>query len=198
MRRLCVLTAALALPVALVACGDDGGSGSGSGSASTATDESTDEETISLDDWIDQADEACAANDEAVAELDGPEFDPIAPDLTDEQLDQAADYFETVAGLQQDLVDELGELPPPDESAEEVTETLDLVQGGIDDIDAAVDAARDGDADTYNESIENAITQFEDADEAAADLGLQVCGQDAGDNTGSAGDPTGDPTGSGE
>ena len=56
--------------------------------------------------------------------------------------------------------------------AGEVTETLDLVQGGIDDIDAAVDAARDSDADAYIESL---------------------------DNTGSTGDPTGDdPTGSGE
>jgi hypothetical protein len=193
MRRLFVMAAALSLSIALVACGDDGGNGSGSGSA--ATDESTDEETISLDDWIEQADETCAANDDEVAELDGPEFDPFAPDLDDEQLDQAADYFETVAGLQQELLDELRDLPPPDEDAEEVTETLDLVEGGIEDINVAVEAARDGDADTYSESLDDAVSQFEDADEAAADLGLQVCGQDAGDNTGSTGD---DPTGSGE
>jgi hypothetical protein len=191
MRRLFVLVAALVLPVGIAACGDDGG---GSGSGSGSTDEATDEEAISLDEWVEQADETCAANDDEVAELESPDFDPTG-DLSDEQLEEAADFWEELAGLQQELLDQLREIPPPDEDADEASDTLDIVQGAVDDLNAAVDAARDGDVDAYNEDLENAFDGFDDASAAAADLGLEVCGEEDSDNTGSTGNPTGDDTG---
>jgi hypothetical protein len=184
MKRLLALIALFALPAAGLACDDD------SGDSATTTDEATDEETISLADWIDQADQVCAANDAEVDDVEAPQFG-LDEDLSDEQLQEAADYFNEIAAIEQDTVDSLRDLPTPDEGADEVNDTLDLVQGALDDTRAAADAAEDGDQDGLEESLDSAGQQFDDAGEMAADIGLQECGQPGSNNT------TGDNTGTG-
>jgi hypothetical protein len=180
MRRVLLLSLALFLPVGL-ACGDDGGGGGGT--TDEATDEATDEDTISLADWIDQADEICLPNDEVIDALEEPPFDP-SDDLTDDQLQQAADYLNDRADLEQDTVDSLRDLPAPDESADEINDILDLVQGAIDDTRAAADAAEDGDQDGLEENLDAAGQQFDEASDMTRDLGFQNCGVEESDNTG--------------
>jgi hypothetical protein len=177
MRRLLALCALFALPAAGLACGDDGGGGGGT------TDEATDEETISLADWVVDADEICGVNDARVDDIEP----PPAPDgdLTDDQLQEIADYLTDVAAIEQETVDSLRALPTPDERADDVTDVLDTVQNAIDDTNEAAAAASGGDQQEAEDLVDAASQQFDDASAQAADLGLQECGQDGGgDNTG--------------
>lgn len=180
MRRILALCALVALPAAGLACGDDGGGGGGT------TDEATDEETISLDDWVDQADEICGVNDARVDDIEPPQVPD--QDLTDEELQEVADYLSDVAAIEQETVDSLRALPTPDERADDVTDVLDTVQNAIDDTNEAAAAAGGGDQQEAEDLLQSADQQFDDASATAADLGLQECGQDGGDgNTGDTG-----------
>jgi hypothetical protein len=190
MRRFFVMAAALAIPVALVACGDDGGS-----SDSDTTDASTDVDTISLDEWIEEADEICASNDDEIEDLDQPSADPSDTDLSDEELEEVSDYLNEISDLQQDTVDSLRALPPPDEDADEVEDTIDLVQAAVDDTRSAAEAAADGDQDEMEEQLSDASEQFDEAGEMASDIGLRECGAGTASDTGNTGSPTGDDTG---
>jgi hypothetical protein len=189
MRRVLLLSLALLFSVGL-ACDDDGGGGGGT--TDEPTDETTDEETISLDDWIEQADEICAANDEEVAAIDQPTFDPFSADLDDAQFQEVADYLNEVIPLEEDLIDDLVALPPPDQDADQVDETITTVQNATDAWAAAAASAENGDGDAYLDALQSGQDLFEEASESAADLGLQECGQDGSDNTG-----TGTGTGTG-
>jgi hypothetical protein len=184
MRRLLALCALLAVPAAGLACGDDGGGGGGT------TDEATDQETISLDDWVADADEICAANDAEIDDLEAPSFS-LEEDLTDDELQQVADFLSDAATIQQETVDSLRALPSPDESAEEVTDVLDTVQNAIDDTNEAATAAGAGDQQEAEDFLQSAGDQFDEASEMAADLGLEECGQDGGGGNTGRGD-TGD------
>jgi hypothetical protein len=152
---------ALAFVVLVASCDDDGGV-----------------ESISKADWIEQADEICVENDEEIAALDEPTFD-ASDDLTDEQLEEAADFLEAQDELQEETVDSLEELPPPEETADadEVEEILGVVQQALDDEGRAIDAARDGDAAEFTEFLGSAADEYEEAQQAAADFGLEECGQ---------------------
>jgi hypothetical protein len=180
------------------ACGDDGGdTATDSG---TATDDDNGD-TITLAEWVDEADATCATGDTLLATLDRPEAGPFSDELDDEDFEEIAVFLDELAAVQQQILDAFRELPEPDEDADEVEEFLDTMQSYIDDLEAAAEAARDGDADELAESFADSAERRDEAADQADALGLgvpqdtiSVCGDP--DPIDSA--PTGNRTGTGE
>ncbi len=139
-------------------------------------------DALSADELRSQADAICErfdAESEAIAEPTS--ADGIKP------------FLEQTAALQQEQLDELEALDPPEELAEPYEEALGLLQTQI---DTANEVVADIDSGTPPEEAATALTELssngERLDELAADIGLQRCG--GGDGTSGDSDTTTDTT----
>lgn len=135
-------------------------------------------DALSADELRSQADAICErfdAESEAIAEPTS--ADGIKP------------FLEQTAALQQEQLDELEALDPPEELAEPYEEALGLLQTQI---DTANEVVADIDSGTSPEEAATALTELasngERLDELAAEIGLQRCG--GGDDTSGDSDTT--------
>lgn len=122
-----------------------------------------DEDTIALADWLTQADQICAEADEDL-DQEIATFFADTQEPSPEQVEELATDI-LVPSLQSQH-DELSDLPEPDESADEVDETLDTLQAGIDELEADPSLAATPDG----------PPEIAEATEMAKDLGLEDCG----------------------
>ena len=169
-RRLAVAGLTLGLALTLGACNDDsGGDGGDSGGNGT----------ITLAEWIERADEICAANRDRIGELAAPTFDPADPAATNEQLAEGADFVDDVAEIQQETLDAISQVDQPDEDADAIADALTTRQAAIDDLHAAAATLRDGDQLAFPAALETANAGAEQAAAQEAALGLEMCSQGA-------------------
>ncbi len=151
---------ATALTLAAAGCGGDDEETSATG-ATGATGVSG--AVLTSGEWIEQADEICASATQAIESA--AQEAGLGPDTSSEAL--RAFSADVVLAEQQAVINELMALPAPEGDEDEVSELLDSVQ-------AATDEVADDEALLADPNAANAV--FEEADQLAADYGLQECG----------------------
>lgn len=151
---------ATALTLAAAGCGGDDEETSATG-ATGATGVSG--AVLTNGEWIEQADEICASATQAIESA--AQEAGLGPDTSPEAL--RAFSADVVLAEQQAVINELMALPAPEGDEDEVNELLDSVQ-------AATDEVADDEALLADPNAANAV--FEEADQLAADYGLQECG----------------------
>lgn len=145
----------------LAACSDDGGSDDDADATTTTAAEA---ETISLDEWVEEADAICEEANEAVDEIGEPE-----------DLDDLREMAPDVVEIFQQQLDDLEALGLPDEQADDVERALELLDEQI----ALIEDLEDAEDEAEVEDIIAEGTELdEEASEIAQDLGLEVCGSD--------------------
>lgn len=158
--RLAAAPLAIAAALALAACGGDDDNGAG--------DTDTAAEPIALAEWVTQADAICEGAEETLDERTQEFIDEAGEDPSSEDLENLAnDVFTPTL---QELTDELGELPPPDEDADVAEDFVDALQEGTDDL-------RDN-PDLINS--EEGPEAIQEATDLATDLGSESCGETVG------------------
>ena len=145
--------------MALAACGGDDSNGSTGGS-----------EPLSHDEYVAAADAIC---EEAGAELDS-----LGEPSADAGISEVADLFSRAAEIQEDQLNELRLLRPPEEDQEAVSQALQLL-GQISQIAKdSRDALAAGDIAQLQELAASIEPLQAESTQIAQDLGLQVCGAD--------------------
>lgn len=129
--------------------------------------------SLSAEDFRTQADAICADTDRQIDALSEPS-----------SADQVLTFLRAGLPIQQEQLDRLRELDPPDDLQDRYDEALGLLEQQTEAIDAAADRIEAGEEPTavlteVNGDIEDLRGQ---AQSAARDLGLTVCGQEDGDS----------------
>jgi hypothetical protein len=159
---------ALVLASGLIAagCGDDDDEATTSATTTTTTDSATgatgaevSEERAAL---IEEADAICAEGDEAIDS----EAQEVFGDSNQEPPadEQEAFVEDTVIPNIQDQLDQLSELDPPEEDAEEFQSIIDNAQAALDELADDPSALTSGD------------DPFADVNQQAQEFGLTACG----------------------
>jgi hypothetical protein len=157
-RRQRYLLGALAAAAVLAGCGGDSDS-----TSSTTASQPTDQ-------LVQQADAICKREN-----AKRPKAPNIPVDPSPQQLEAAADYFETDLEVTQDTLNQLSELAPPEGHEEQWTTVLDGVQVIVDNYPALIDAAKAGDKQAFIDALGPIQGGTQDLAPAAADIGLRVC-----------------------
>lgn len=153
LRQVAVIAACAAVAAGAVGCG-----GGDDSSDTTAT------ETLTKQEWIEQADQICSAGDDAIQQA--AQDAGLSNNSTPEELKSF--YTETVLPNIEDQRDQIEALPVP--AGEE-----DAIGGITDALDQAIsDSQADPDALVNGEDL------FKDVNQQAQDYGLTSCGDGAG------------------
>lgn len=148
------LTATPLVVIALAGCGGDGDANSGAADA----------EAISSAEWIKQADAICQATDKEVEAIDQPR--------TVEDVGRVAgEIQELVAGE----IQELRELPPPEDIGGELEQMLSLEELEVKSFDAVEAAASTGDEENLQSVFEETEQPGVEANRIAKNLGMEEC-----------------------
>jgi hypothetical protein len=155
------------LPAAVVlillvgaACGGDGG-----------------DSRLRTERWIEEADEICEDENDALAELEPPEVDPFDEALTAAQLDEIATYLERSLAIQNDMTGRFDDLGLPANDADEIEDVLVQRERGQAAVETAIAAARNGDGERFVIRYRRAVTEYSKASQGAHEFGLEECGQ---------------------
>ena len=127
--------------------------------------------------WIEEADEICEDENDALAELEPPEVDPFDEALTAAQLDEIAAYLERSLAIQNDMTDRFDDLGLPADDADEIEDVLEQRERGQAAVETAIVAARDGDGERFVIRYRQAVTEYSKASQGAHEFGLEECGQ---------------------
>ena len=159
-RLLTLLTILAALgALAVAGCGDDDDTSSTTGASGASGVSGT---ALTEDEWIQQADEICAAGDKEINQAGNELFGGQQPSQA--QIEQFANDV-LVPNIQAQL-DAIAALTPPEEIAGDVTQLLD-------DANAALDEIRD---DPSLVAASASDDPFAEANKEAKALGLTDCG----------------------
>lgn len=131
-------------------------------------------DSLSAEDFRTQADAICADTDRQIDALTEPE-----------SSDQVLTFLRAGLPIQQDQLDRLRELDPPEELQADFDSALDLLEQQTTAIDAAADRIESGEDPqaVLTEADSNIDSLRGQAQEKARSLGLTVCGQDGGGST---------------
>lgn len=154
LRRAALIFACAAIAAVAVGCGGDDGGGD-----TTAT------ETLTKDEWIQQANEICSSGDAAIQQA--AEDAGLSDKSTPEELKSF--YIESVLPAIEDQSDQIEALPVPAGEEDAVSSITDALDQAISDAQADPDALVDGTSDA-----------FTDVNQQAQDYGLTSCGDGAG------------------
>jgi len=127
--------------------------------------------------WIENADEICEDENDALAELEPPELDPFDENLTPAQLDEIVVYLERSLAIQGEITGRLDDLGLPANDADEIEDVLEQRERGQAAVEDAIDAARAADADLFVTRYRRAVTEYSKASQGAHEFGLEECGQ---------------------
>jgi hypothetical protein len=127
--------------------------------------------------WIEDADEVCEDENDALAEIDPPELDPFSESLTDAQLDEVAAYLERTLEVQDDTTERLDDLGLPADDADDIEDLLEQRMRGRMAVERAIEYARDGDGERFVATYREAVTEYDRATRGAREFGLEECGQ---------------------
>jgi len=136
---------------------------------------SSDDKTVSLDDWAAEWEAACQP---ATAEIEGLEVpasvqnvaDPS--ELTEEQLADLTDYFAQIQDVYGPAVDSLADAGTPDEKADQAEEYLEIARTRQDNLQNAIDAAQSGDVQQFQKDAESLNQDDEREAELEKELGI--------------------------
>lgn len=185
--RFSALLLASALALGGVACSSDDKSSDGSTTTTTekASDDEPKVETVAFDDWVDEVNAACGDFQDAGDDLD----DPSGPDEYEDWLIDAGAIFG-------DLASAIEDAGTPDEMADEAEQYLELLTEAQGLFESAAELAADGeDEDAIGEELSGIDDLSSDADELAADLGIDDCIDEDSDDS-SSDDSSSDDTSS--
>jgi hypothetical protein len=148
------------VPVVGAACGGDSG-----------------ESRLRTERWIEDADEICEDENDALAELEPPDVDPFDESLTAAQLDEIAAYLERSLEIQDETTGRLDDLGLPADDAGDIEDVLEQRARGEAAVERAIEAAREGDAELFVTEYRDAVTEYSRASQGAHEFGLEECGQ---------------------
>jgi hypothetical protein len=148
------------IPLVGAACGGDGG-----------------ESRLRTERWIEDADEICEDENDALTELEPPDVDPFDESLTAAQLDEIAAYLGRALEIQGETTGRLDDLGLPANDADDIEDVLEQRARGEAAVERAIDAAREGDAERFVTEYREAVTEYSRASQGAHEFGLEECGQ---------------------
>ena len=120
---------------------------------------------------VEQADKICKD-----AAADRPKSAPeLSSDPSKQDLQAAADYFQSDLDVTADTLDQLKELDPPEGLEDQWATVLAGFQAVVDDYPAMIDAAESGDNDQFISVVKQIQRDTVDLQPAAAEVGLEVC-----------------------
>jgi hypothetical protein len=144
--------------IALAGCGDDNNDDDAQTEAASSA------EAIPIAQWIKQADAICQQTDERVGALEQPR------DVED--FGRLANEVQALVAAE---LEQLRELAPPQEIAEDVEEMLSLQELEVDAFDEVEEAASTGDQATLESALEESEQPGNEANQIAESLGLEEC-----------------------
>ncbi|MGH8986456.1 MAG: hypothetical protein ACRDY6_21665 [Acidimicrobiia bacterium] len=127
--------------------------------------------------WIEDADEICEDENDALGELEPPKIDPFDESLTPAQLDEIAVYLERSLALQNEMTGRLDDLGLPANDPGEIEDVLEQRERGQAAVENAIAAARNGDGERFVIRYRQAVTEYSKASQGAYEFGLEECGQ---------------------
>jgi len=148
------------IPLVGVACGGDSG-----------------ESRLRTERWIEDADEICDDENDALAELEPPDVDPFDESLTTAQLDEIAVYLERSLEIQDEVTGRLDDLGLPANDPGEIEDVLERRARGQAAVRRAIAAAREGEGERFVVRYRRAVTEYSRASQGAHEFGLEECGQ---------------------
>jgi len=169
--RLAVAALSLLALAAVTGCG----SGDDTGTAATTTVPVPTGE-LSAAKLASAGDDICtAANDQAAAKADIPDFGTEG--LQSEDVKASTAFWEANADAQSSALDQLSQLEPPPSLEKKWQQFLDLFQRGrVDYSNDLGEASVDGDTEAFFDVALKAQTELRDLDASAKGLGMKVCG----------------------
>jgi hypothetical protein len=136
----------------LAGCGDDDSGGGG--------------DTPTKEEFIEQADKLCEETDEEGTALVEQSFaDPTQPTASEAQA-----FIEAAVPIQRDLLQELRELDRPEGDEDEIERWLDAADEGTNTVEEAGETPE-----SSLELLQNAEEPLTEANDLAAEYGLNVC-----------------------
>ena len=166
-----VLSAFVLSGLGLSACGGDDETSS-SGSTSTA---SVPTGQLSAKALASEADSLCtAANEQLQNEATPPDFGKDGPQP--DELEASADYFQASADGQQELFDQLSQLQPASDAADDWQAFLKSYETSVvEDASSLAEQAAAGDPDKFFSTALDNQAQLQDLARMSSDLGMKVC-----------------------
>jgi hypothetical protein len=119
---------------------------------------------LSRDELVSEADAVCARYEQ--------ELDELAEPRNVEDVERLAEEAKPII---EDGLDELRELEPPEELADEYDEWISQNEESVDVLDELREAASEGDVQRIQDVLQEAQQAEREADELARELGLQDC-----------------------
>jgi len=158
--RVLVAAAVVLIPLVGAACAGDSG-----------------ESRLRTERWIEEADEICDDENDALAELEPPDVDPFDESLTTAQLDEIAVYLERSLEIQDEITGRLDDLGLPANDPGEIEDVLEQRELGQTAVRRAIAAAREGEGERFVVRYRRAVTEYSKASQGAHEFGLEECGQ---------------------
>jgi hypothetical protein len=158
--RVLVAAVVVLIPLMGAACGGDSG-----------------ESRLRTERWIEEADEICDDENDALAELEPPDVDPFDESLTTAQLDEIAVYLERSLEIQDEITGRLDDLGLPANDPGEIEDVLEQRERGQAAVRRAIAAAREGEGERFVVRYRRAVTEYSKASQGAHEFGLEECGQ---------------------
>jgi hypothetical protein len=165
-----LLLAALTLVGA--GCGGDDGGG---GSSSDSGDDEEASEPLDEDEFQDQGGEICTDIGQGILDIRDD------ADLEPGDYEGARDFFADVQDLMEGGLEDLQDITPPEDSADDYEEFVSLIEDATGTIEDLVGAAEDEDDDALDELGDDFDDTLGDAGDLADDLGFE-CGGDMSDD----------------
>lgn len=128
----------------------------------------SDDDRLTREELIEEADATCAEFDRRIEEVEEPE-----------SLEDIERYVQEIRPIVEEGTDELAELEPPEELEDEYDDWIAATRSGIDRIDELEEAATSGDEQRVQEALQGAGEGGEEASRLAQELGFQDCGDDS-------------------
>ena len=128
--------------------------------------EDTTGERLAGTDFVRKADAICERSRAEIRAVDAPE---------DDSLTEVARVLDRTLPVQRDALDDLGEIEPPDDVERDYEQYLRLQREALRDLEAAHEAAVDGDRDTFDQVRRRAQSKYADIHEHAREAGLRTC-----------------------
>jgi hypothetical protein len=127
----------------------------------------SDDESLSKDDFIEQADALCASFEERGDDIDEPE-----------NADDLEAFFAELGSALDSFHDDLAELEPPSDGEDVHDDFVALVEETREDVRAAADAAADGDMERVESLMEGLDESTASMNDRLADYGFGACAED--------------------
>ena len=122
---------------------------------------------LSAEELRSQADAICARYDD--------EFNALGEPTSADELDA---FLDDAIPLVEEQTNELEELDPPDELADDWNRAMAVQREGLANVRALQDAVQNGDATQIQELLAKAESIRAESDQLARDLGLETCGEE--------------------